>query len=214
MALSFMGNSVVEGLGDCVVDLANPMELVEFAVDGQSAESFLELAWENVKFKPAARGYQPSERRLYLHAANLQQEIGISVKQDTQVEVKTASCQGDLVVKPSKEKDAKSSTSTAQQEREPEPTTPSRDMQLFQIQGKSRRLRRIAQFIDEDDDMNETIRVQVDGEEREWTPLDFAVFMGYIEIVKNLVENPKVNKMAKPASYVNKPTNAAGNSKQ
>ncbi|CAK4183934.1 unnamed protein product [Aphanomyces euteiches] len=62
----------------------------------------------------------------------MQQEIGISVKQDTQVEVKTASCQGDLVVKPSKEKDAKSSTSTAQQEREPEPTTPSRDMQLFQ----------------------------------------------------------------------------------
>ncbi|CAK4786677.1 unnamed protein product, partial [Aphanomyces euteiches] len=142
---------------------------------------------------------------LELDILQLQQEIGISVKQDTQVEVKTASCQGDLVVKPSKEKDAKSSTSTAQQEREPEPTTPSR---------KSRRLRRIAQFIDEDDDMNETIRVQVDGEEREWTPLDFAVFMGYIEIVKNLVENPKVNKMAKPASYVNKPTNAAGNSKQ
>ncbi|CAK4892672.1 unnamed protein product, partial [Aphanomyces euteiches] len=89
MALSFMGNSVVEGLGDCVVDLANPMDPLE------------------------------------LDILQLQQEIGISVKQDTQVEVKTASCQGDLVVKPSKEKDAKSSTSTAQQEREPEPTTPS-----------------------------------------------------------------------------------------
>ncbi|CAK4641862.1 unnamed protein product [Aphanomyces euteiches] len=150
MALSFMGNSVVDGLGDCVVDLANPMELIEFAVDGQSAESFLELAWENVELKPTAMALleninlpkedfismlQASIRYdspLGLDILQLQQEIGISVEQGTQVAMKRASCEGDPVVKPSKEKDAKSSTSTAQQEREPDPTTPSRDMQLFQ----------------------------------------------------------------------------------
>ncbi|CAK4610904.1 unnamed protein product [Aphanomyces euteiches] len=234
MALCFVGCPLVKELGDYVIDLANPIELLDFTMDSQSVDTFLETSWEKVDLKPMVNTVLekimlPKEDFVSLLQTSIRYETSMELDDDKLAHVekqhiseeKTSTATSEraarladlvkLMVKSRRdeEKAVKSTITTSTTSSTFQPFTWLQDIQDFiyhhaieESKGNLEEYLEVVEYIDEDDDMNETIRVQVEGQEHEWTPLDFAVFMGYIEIVKCLLENSKVNKTAKPATYI------------